>query len=34
MTIRFRYSEWDGTQEIGPLDPDDRLAAGHALLSF
>src|SRR3990172_5092150 len=26
MTFRFRYSEWDGTQEIGPLDPDDILA--------
>ena len=27
MTIRFRYSEWDGTQEIGPLDPDELLAS-------
>jgi len=26
MTFRYRYSEWDGTQEIGPLDPDDILA--------
>src|SRR3989337_1670470 len=26
MTSRYRYSEWDGTQEIGPLDPDDILA--------
>ncbi|MCH7998527.1 MAG: VWA domain-containing protein [Chloroflexi bacterium] len=26
MTFRFRYSEWDGSQEIGPLDPDDILA--------
>jgi len=26
MTFRFRYSEWDGTQDIGPLDPDDILA--------
>lgn len=24
--MRFRYSEWDGSQEIGPLDPDDILA--------
>src|SRR3989304_2935773 len=26
MTIRYRYSEWDGTQEIPALDPDDILA--------
>ncbi len=26
MTFRFRYYEWDGSQEIGPLDPDDILA--------
>ena len=26
MSFRFRYSEWDGSQEIGPLDPDDILA--------
>ncbi len=26
MTL-FRYSEWDGTQEIPPLDPDDVLEA-------
>jgi uncharacterized protein with von Willebrand factor type A (vWA) domain len=26
MTFRFRYSEWDGTQDFGPLDPDDILA--------
>ena len=26
MTFRYRYSEWDGTQEIPPLDPDDILA--------
>src|SRR6266508_1411536 len=26
MTHRYRYSEWDGTQEIPPLDPDDILA--------
>jgi uncharacterized protein with von Willebrand factor type A (vWA) domain len=26
MSFRYRYSEWDGTQEIGPLDPDDILA--------
>src|SRR5207248_8078831 len=25
--VAFRYSEWDGTQEIPPLDPDDVLAA-------
>ncbi len=24
--FRFRYSEWDGTQDIPPLDPDDILA--------
>jgi len=23
----FRYSEWDGTQEIGPLEPDELLAS-------
>jgi uncharacterized protein with von Willebrand factor type A (vWA) domain len=27
MVIRYRYSEWDGTQEIPPLDPDDILNA-------
>ncbi len=27
MVMRFRYSEWDGTQEIPPLDPDDILNA-------
>src|SRR5213596_1074633 len=26
MVFRFRYSEWDGTQEIPSLDPDDILA--------
>src|SRR3990172_3725474 len=26
MTNIYRYSQWDGTQEIGPLDPDDILA--------
>ncbi len=26
MGFSFRYSEWDGSQEIGPLDPDDILA--------
>ncbi len=26
MDQRFRYSEWDGTQEIPALDPDDILA--------
>src|SRR3990172_8791985 len=26
MTSRYRYSEWDGTQEIPALDPDDILA--------
>ncbi len=25
--VAFRYSEWDGTQEIPPLDPDDLLEA-------
>ena len=25
--VAFRYSEWDGTQEIPPLDPDDVLNA-------
>ena len=27
MTFRYRYYEWDGTQEIGPLDPDELLAS-------
>ncbi len=27
MVIRYRYSEWDGAQEIPPLDPDDILNA-------
>jgi uncharacterized protein with von Willebrand factor type A (vWA) domain len=27
MVIRYRYTEWDGTQEIPPLDPDDILNA-------
>jgi uncharacterized protein with von Willebrand factor type A (vWA) domain len=27
MTNAFRYSEWDGTQEIPPLDPDELLEA-------
>jgi uncharacterized protein with von Willebrand factor type A (vWA) domain len=27
MVVRYRYSEWDGTQEIPPLDPDDILNA-------
>src|SRR2546427_9816011 len=26
MAHLFRYSEWDGTQDIPPLDPDDILA--------
>ncbi len=26
MTFRYRYSEWDGSQDIPPLDPDDILA--------
>jgi uncharacterized protein with von Willebrand factor type A (vWA) domain len=26
MTTRYRYSEWDGSQEVPPLDPDDLLA--------
>jgi uncharacterized protein with von Willebrand factor type A (vWA) domain len=26
MTFFYRYSRWDGSQEIGPLDPDDILA--------
>ncbi len=26
MPFWYRYSEWDGSQEIGPLDPDDLLA--------
>ena len=25
--VAYRYSEWDGTQEIPPLDPDDLLEA-------
>ena len=25
--VAFRYSEWDGTQEIPPLNPDDVLEA-------
>ena len=27
MVIRYRYSEWDGAQEIPPLEPDDILNA-------
>jgi hypothetical protein len=27
MVMRYRYSEWDGTQEIPPLDPDEVLNA-------
>src|SRR3990172_2806366 len=27
MVLRYRYSEWDGTQEIPGLDPDDILNA-------
>lgn len=27
MPFWYRYSEWDGSQEIGPLDPDDLLAS-------
>ncbi|HWO73066.1 MAG TPA: VWA domain-containing protein [Dehalococcoidia bacterium] len=27
MVIRYRYSEWDGSQQIPPLDPDDILNA-------
>ena len=27
MVIRYRYTEWDGTQEIPPLQPDDILNA-------
>src|SRR3990172_9052299 len=27
MVIRYRYTEWDGSQEIPPLDPDDILNA-------
>jgi uncharacterized protein with von Willebrand factor type A (vWA) domain len=27
MMVAFRYSEWDGTQEIPPLDPDEILEA-------
>jgi uncharacterized protein with von Willebrand factor type A (vWA) domain len=27
MVIRYRYTDWDGTQEIPPLDPDDILNA-------
>src|SRR3989304_5055032 len=26
MTFRYRYSQWDGSQDIGPLDPDAILA--------
>ena len=26
MAFRWRYYEWDGTQDIPPLDPDDILA--------
>src|SRR4030042_2135499 len=26
MTTRYRYSQWDGSQEVPPLDPDDILA--------
>ena len=26
MTLRYRYSEWDGTQEIPPFDADEVLA--------
>ena len=26
MSFVYRYSEWDGTQDIPPLDPDDILA--------
>jgi len=26
MVFRYRYSQWDGSQEIPPLDPDDILA--------
>ena len=25
MTNRFRYTQWDGSQEIDPLDPDELL---------
>src|ERR1051325_5820296 len=27
MVIRYRYTEWDGSQEIPPVDPDDILNA-------
>ncbi len=27
MVLSYRYSEWDGTQEIPPLDPDELLEA-------
>src|SRR5436190_5379826 len=27
MVVKYRYSEWDGSQEIPPLDPDDILNA-------
>src|SRR5687767_252407 len=27
MVSRYRYTEWDGSQEIPPLDPDDVLNA-------
>ena len=26
MSVRYDYSEWDGTQEFADLDPDDLLA--------
>ncbi len=26
MSEYFRYYQWDGTQDIGPLDPDEILA--------
>jgi len=26
MVFRYRYSQWDGSQDIPPLDPDDILA--------
>src|SRR3990172_7886990 len=26
MTFSYRYSQWDGSQDIPPLDPDDILA--------
>src|SRR3972149_2004431 len=27
LMVAYRYSEWDGTQEIPPLDPDEVLEA-------